>query len=65
MRKVFRLAVIVLVLQGLTMVQAEAGRAVACRSALERCLSQCGQFPAIFREGCMLGCGIAYLSCEQ
>jgi hypothetical protein len=63
MVKVFRVVVVVLVLQALVLPDARA-KVSNCGSALEHCLAQCDRFPTLFREGCMLGCGIGYLNCN-
>jgi hypothetical protein len=61
--KVFRVVVAVLVLLVLAFSDARAKETV-CGPALERCLAQCDRYPALIREGCMLGCGIGYLNCN-
>jgi hypothetical protein len=63
MKKVLRVVTIVLVFQALVLADARA-RESYCGAALERCLSQCDRFPTLFREGCMMGCGIGYLNCD-
>jgi hypothetical protein len=63
MKKVLRVAIIVLVFQALALADARA-RESNCGVALERCLAQCERFPTLLREGCMMGCGIGYLNCD-
>jgi hypothetical protein len=63
MVKLVRAAMVVLIAQALLVPETRAGLAQPCEVALQRCLTQCRVFPEIFREGCMLGCGIGYLNC--
>jgi hypothetical protein len=63
MGKVLRVVVAVLALQVLSVPELTVARAIYCQTALGRCLSQCERYPSLFREGCMMGCGIGYLGC--
>jgi type III secretory pathway component EscT len=63
MVKVLRVVIMVLALQALFVHELGVAQAPYCQTALQRCLSQCERFPALFREGCMMGCGIGYLGC--
>jgi hypothetical protein len=63
MVKFFRVAMIALAIQSFTLCEAWAARPAYCQVALQRCLTECASFPSLFREGCMMGCGIGYLNC--
>ena len=63
MVKVLRVVVTVVALQALFVHELGVAQAPYCQTALQRCLSQCERYPALFREGCMMGCGIGYLGC--
>jgi hypothetical protein len=63
MVKFVRVAMIVLAAFGLLVPESRAEIPQSCEIALQRCLTQCRVYPEIFREGCMLGCGIGYLNC--
>jgi len=63
MSKLVRAAMIVLAALALLVPETRAELPQSCEIALQRCLTQCRAYPEIFREGCMLGCGIGYLNC--
>jgi hypothetical protein len=63
MVKLVRAALVAFAALALLVPDSRAGTAPSCEIALQRCLTQCRAYPEIFREGCMLGCGIGYLNC--
>ncbi len=63
MVKVIRVAIVALVLH-LLVVAGAGARESYCRSALDRCISQCEAYPGMFRTGCTAGCYLGFLVCD-